>query len=191
MSEHDEIIAEARERYTVHNCGQCEFRKSCNLGINRFDSDECREIRQSIMLGFGIEDGYFTKLLDRLEAAHKREVEMSRATSEKSSAVGNAAKMCKALERLREWVLMDLNENAFIADSSGNYMKLIKGTLEIVNAALSAPPRNCDIGTADEQYARWEKYCACTKCHNCDLVSDSWSQCYSKWSQLPYESEVK
>ena len=85
MSEHDEIIAEAREKYTVHNCGQCEFRKSCSLGIIGFDSDECRERRQSIMLGFGIEDGYFTKLLDMLEAAHKREVETLRATSEKSS----------------------------------------------------------------------------------------------------------
>lgn len=67
---HDEIIAEAREKYTVHHCGQCEFRKSC---INKFDSDECKNTRQSIMLGFSIEDGYFTKLLDRLEAAHKRE----------------------------------------------------------------------------------------------------------------------
>lgn len=85
MSEHDEIIAEAREKYTVHNCGQCEFRKSCYLSVNGFDSDECKERRQSIMLGFGIEDGYFTKLLDMLEAAHKREVETLRATSEKSS----------------------------------------------------------------------------------------------------------
>lgn len=56
----------------------------------------------------------------------------------------NQFKMREALERLREWVLMDLNENAFIADSSGNYMKLIKGTIEIANAALAEPPRNCD-----------------------------------------------
>lgn len=77
----------------------------------------------------------WANLCDRIEAA---------ATCEKSSQVGNAAKMREALERLREWVLLDLNENAFIADSSGNYMKLIKGTIEIANVALSAPPRNCD-----------------------------------------------
>lgn len=67
----DEIIAETREKYTVHNCSQCEFRKSCN---DKFDSEKCKGMRQSIMLGFGIEDGYFTKLLDSLEAAHKREM---------------------------------------------------------------------------------------------------------------------
>lgn len=199
MSEHDEIIAEAREKYTVHNCGQCEFRKSCDLGINCFDSAECRERRQSIMLGFGIEDGCFTKLLDRLEAAHKREVETSRAISEKSSAVGNAAKMREALERLREWVLMDLNENAFIADSSGNYMKLIKGTIEIVNAALSAPPRNCDIGTPEEQSVRMAKFCreqykktdGVSICSGCQFHNMEGLDCQFAWAQTPYESEVK
>lgn len=191
MSEHDEIIAEAREKYTVHNCGQCEFRKSCDLGINCFGSDECKERRQSIMLGFGIEDGYFTKLLDRLEAAHKREVETSRATSEKSSAVGNAAKIREALERLREWALMDLNENAFIADSSGNYMKFIKGTIEIVNAALSSPPRNCDVGMSFEQVKRFEEYCKAHKCKTCPMGYSSMQACVIHWSQISYKSEVK
>lgn len=86
MSEHDEIIAETREKYTVHNCGQCEFRKSCDLGANGFDTDECRKMRQSIMLGFGIEDGYFTKLLNRLEAAHKRDIENAIAATVKAAA---------------------------------------------------------------------------------------------------------
>lgn len=50
----------------------------------------------------------------------------------------NQFKMREALERLREWAQMDLNENAFIADSSGKYMKFIKGTIEIANAAERA-----------------------------------------------------
>jgi hypothetical protein len=143
------------------------------------------------MLGFGIEDGYFTKLLDRLEAAHKREVETSRATSEKSSAVGNAAKMHKALERLREWALMDLNENAFIADSSGNYMKLIKGTIEIANDALSAPLRNCDVGTAKEQSDMFVVQCNDYRathgnCYGCPCLRTT-GRCEFTWSQMPYE----
>lgn len=89
---------------------------------------------------------------DRIKAAVKRERE---ATCRESLQVGNAAKMREAVERLREWALMDLNENAFIADSSGNYMKFIKGTIEIVNAALSSPPRNCDLYSHDEALRIW------------------------------------
>ena len=72
---HAEIIAEARDKYTVHDCNECEYRKSCDLNSHGFDSDECREKRQSIALLFGIDDGYFTKLLCRLEAAWKRDAE--------------------------------------------------------------------------------------------------------------------
>jgi hypothetical protein len=149
IRKHDEIIAEAREKYTVHHCGQCEFRKSCNLSENGFDSDECKERRQSIMLGFGIEDGYFTKLLDRLEAAHKREkaaieadalavggfVEASRATSEKSSAVGNAAAMREALRRCANY--LDVDDAGLCKDECD-------ALREVTQSATSAPPRNCD-----------------------------------------------
>lgn len=64
------ILAEARDKYTVHDCNECDFRKSCELS---FGSDECKSTRKSISLAFGIEDDYFTKLLDRIEAAMKRE----------------------------------------------------------------------------------------------------------------------
>ena len=64
------IIAEARDKYTVHECNQCAWRKCCSKG---FGSEECGKRRESIWLKLGIEDGYFTQLLDRLEAAHKRE----------------------------------------------------------------------------------------------------------------------
>ena len=66
----DDIIAEARDKYTVHECNQCAWRKCCSKG---FGSEECGKFRESIWLKLGIEDGYFTQLLDRLEAAHKRE----------------------------------------------------------------------------------------------------------------------
>ena len=63
------IIAEMRDKYTVHNCDECDFRKSCD---ERFDSDECKSKRKSISLAFGIEDDYFARLADRIEAAAER-----------------------------------------------------------------------------------------------------------------------
>lgn len=120
------IIAEARDKYTVHECNQCAWRKCCSRG---FGSEECGKFRESIFLKLGIEDGYFTQLLDRLEAAHKREIDVLKqrcaelnaevaakdevikrlndaiseeqrrkmATTENPSAVGDAAKLREAV----------------------------------------------------------------------------------------------
>lgn len=57
---------------------------------------------------------------------------------------GNAAAMREALNQLRDWALLDINENAIRPDEP-NYKKLCDGIVEITNAALSAPPRNCDL----------------------------------------------
>ncbi|MBQ3340926.1 MAG: hypothetical protein IJG84_03450 [Kiritimatiellae bacterium] len=67
-----EIIAEARDKYTVHNCGECNRRKWCDYGGYSDDNAECKQNRESIMLLCGIEDGYFRQLLDRIEATAKR-----------------------------------------------------------------------------------------------------------------------
>lgn len=82
---------------------------------------------------------------DRLEAAWKRE----KAAIENSSAVGNAAAMRKALKEMIDWADAALKHhpNVYIADA----LKQIKVFGE---TALSAPPRNCDVGTVTEQYKR-------------------------------------
>ena len=67
-----DIVRDARDKYTVHNCNECNWRKSCEG--RKFGDSECLSERQSISLSFGIEDGYFTKLLNDLEAAHEREL---------------------------------------------------------------------------------------------------------------------
>ena len=62
------------------------------------------------------------------------------------------------------------------------------------NSTLSTPPRNCDVGTAEEQSERYEKFCythrsrekGCGDCPLCDIVC-----CGFAWLQMPYESEVK
>ena len=62
-------------------------------------------------------------------------------TSEKSSVVGNSAKMREALME------------ASIALSSATHHHMTeddaKDCLAVIEAALSDPPRNCDVGTAD------------------------------------------
>lgn len=62
-------------------------------------------------------------------------------------------------------------------------------------AALAEPLRNCDVGTAEEQYQRWDKYCnssgaKCDKCGlNCNIHFDLTAKCFACWSQMPYKKE--
>ena len=73
----------------------------------------------------------------------------------------------------------------------------IRKAHEAVNAALSAPPRNCDVGTAEEQAERFYAFCGyhrfqsgikgmcsslcpCIRCH--DMCN-----CITTWSQMPYD----
>ena len=64
-------------------------------------------------------------------------------------------------------------------------------------AALSAPPRNCDVGTAEEQAQRIDAFCKSHgtdkngyyRCEECPLLKID--RCELKWAQMPYnESEV-
>jgi phage shock protein A len=133
---------------------------------------------------------------DRIEAATKaleadrdnwREqafAEASRAnaaTCKESLHVGNAAKMREALEKVveiakREW-------NAFRETSAMYEMH------EICTAALAEPLRNCDVGTAEEQYSRFYECCKYQKMP-CLLSYDyRCEECYSKWAQMPYKKE--
>jgi hypothetical protein len=93
--------------------------------------------------------------------------------------LGNTAKMREALEGVRDWLV---EHNAYV-DTEREIVKL--------NAALAEPVRNCDVGTAEEQYRRFFEECRnrrmpCLRAddYRCD-------ECYSKWAQMPYESEVK
>ena len=48
--------------------------------------------------------------------------------------------------------------------------------------------RNCDIGTAEEQIARFNKFCFPIKCSECQLHTDEdLHYCIFRWAQMPYE----
>ena len=128
---------------------------------------------------------------DRIEAAAKREREAGaeaaqvcgeigemigmEAIREKSSRVGNAAKMREALS---DACYAMFN---FLKTQNGGYEEMAKA-LDKAKAALAATPRNCDIGTALEQVSRHRIWCKCGG--DCAV---SCKMCFAKWSQMPYE----
>jgi hypothetical protein len=72
----------------------------------------------------------------------------------------------------------------------------LDGVAEVVreiDSALDKPPRQCDVGTAEEQLSRWGVYCKEGKAR-C-LVHGKWrfincTACFADWAQMPYTKEV-
>ena len=99
---------------------------------------------------------------------------------------GNAAAMREALEDIQERLVASVHDGTIDPHEA----------LGIVEAALSAPPRNCDVGTADEQADRFKACCyanrtpdnECTK--GCQF-NDTSAVCYcqARWAQMPYEGK--
>lgn len=117
---------------------------------------------------------------DRIEAAWKRErveVRMTASTTILKErvpvAVGNAAAMYEALVKIAHYC-DDENEmdDPYCAD--GHILS------DMARAALSAPPRQCDVGTPEDQEARYkmtgEVY------HTLTLTNAL------RWAQTPYEA---
>ena len=104
-------------------------------------------------------------------------METTTPTREKSSVVGNSAKMREALME------------ASIALSSATHHHMTeddaKDCLAVIEAALSDPPRNCDVGTAEEQDERFDRWC------DRKNIKDCWGigcrKCLIAWSQMPYD----
>ena len=78
------------------------------------------------------------------------------------------------------------------------YCYEITEAIEKCFAALSAPPRNCDVGTEEEQKYRFKAYCdkhfdlieqrGCEGCPARNYIA-GWGvpYCQLRWSQMPYE----
>lgn len=61
------------------------------------------------------------------------------------------------------------------------------------NAAISAPPRQCDVGTDEEQVDRYCRHCqthciSCERRHACNVCGERYRlRCFARWAQTPYE----
>lgn len=60
---------------------------------------------------------------------------------------------------------------------------------DVVWDALKTKPRNCDVGTAEEQAERFIKFCNKSNwCADCPFKYMSEVECeFACWSQMPYE----
>ena len=131
-------------------------------------------------------------------------METTTPTREKSSVVGNSSKMREALEKFNavdlSWLEFPLDgDSSTIYNSNKKEITIpywrvaellneVKAAQDMANAALSAPPRNCDVGTAEEQFERFDRWC------DSRSIKDCWGvgcrKCIIAWSRMPYE-EVK
>ena len=91
---------------------------------------------------------------------------------------GNQMKMREALELFVEYSKLVCRMGIFTRD------RLVEITTK-AQAALSAPPRNCDVGTAEEQDRRMTDFCNSYHCEDCPVYNSE--SCALAWSQMPYE----
>lgn len=103
---------------------------------------------------------------------------------------GNQQKMREALEEARRFVMASAqrtDRDLLVTgdEKRGPYVLSPKDTLVKIDAALSAPPRQCDVGTAEEQTKRFRRFCNNTKCQYCNITSNKGS-CSFNWAQTPY-----
>jgi len=120
-------------------------------------------------------------------------------------AAHNAAKLLEALENLVRFEEADLRQLEHLANRAidediygGGILLAIVGAIREGKKALAVPPRNCDVGTAEEQAHRFFAFCHAhrafdTACSNCCPFKDApdINHCQSGWGQLPYEAPAK
>lgn len=106
---------------------------------------------------------------------------------------GNAAAMREALKGLdEEMTFCERNVELGIGFALEGLREHCRIVRQILKSALSAPPRNCDVGTAEEQKERFMEFCDDEKgdrqhCRNCRLCNED--DCELAWAQMPYEAQ--
>ena len=156
------------------------------------------------------------ELADMLDAAHKREIDEAERRANHAAmknvsetlskvgplydaeSVGNAAKLHAAAEVTLTTIkkCMDILNSIPSDCGYGGLVEDVGDELcglrdDLINAALEAPARNCDALTADERtlkfIEKWEK----THGESIDGKTVIYLSSFSRWLQLPYESEAK
>lgn len=93
----------------------------------------------------------------------------------------NMKAMREVLKECEQW---------FLADPENIHWAVM---YEKCRAALDASPRNCDVGTAEQQYERYRRRCKAQDCCDCP-VREKWDfrqtgreSCQLVWAQMPYK----
>lgn len=128
------------------------------------------------------------ELADRFEAALKREC-------------GNYAAMREALEYVLDFDATDdtaMEDGLTDGERVAEYADHIEECQKKARAALASPPRNCDVGTAKEQLARFIAFCKGQRLHSSGHADTCNPKCPCRdggdvnlcaltWAQMPYE----
>ena len=102
----------------------------------------------------------------------------------------------KTLRDAIEWLYSRIREEAELDGEMSNDHAIQLGF--ITNMLEKFPPRNCDVGTAEEQVARHHAYCyrmmeqnnhCCGPCPCYKFVNGEVQSCTLLWAQMPYEAE--
>ena len=132
------------------------------------------------------------KMIPHEEVAVSK-METTTPTSEKSSAVGNAAAMREALEQIHELLSIGWKPDTAMCIR-------YEAAYQIAKEALAAPPRNCDVGNEKDQSDRLDAFCAKhfqygddSPCSQCPVAEgkDQSLPCVFRFLQLPYEKKAK
>ncbi len=164
--------------------------------------DEILRAMRGIVVNSGLHDGDMVdatavhhaiiQYADELEEALKRKlivpVDVWNDMVRKVENSGNSLAMRRALVEIRDCIKehpCQLDEDA---------------VFEIVTKALNEKPRNCDVGTAEEQTARFNEFCNVAfkkwlerwnikldQCSSCELSGNR--KCALTWAQMPYTAE--
>ena len=99
----------------------------------------------------------------------------------------NCAKMREAFAHIAEYA-----RAATCYTKNSHLLGYLYQIEEWAESALSAPPRNCDVGTVEEQAERFHAFCTSNKkcgdvysCERCQF--NAVEDCELAWAQMPYE----
>lgn len=112
----------------------------------------------------------------------------------------NTKAMREALENFTRYEESDICQLEYIAkkmidrcEYGGGIIQAIAGSIRDAKSAIVEPPRNCDVGTAEEQEVRFRNYCwnHSSKDKNmecqCPIDAEGKAGCKLTWAQMPYE----
>lgn len=139
----------------------------------------------------------FTLAVETAKSAGEGFAAGEQSAKERSCKLGNAAAMREVLEQIAnmgEQIDNQLGSSEETVYAFRNERCIAHNISECARAALSAPPRNCDVGTPKEQSARFDAHCrkhmGCLTCPLREKDGGVPKHCELAWSQMPYE-EVK
>ena len=109
-------------------------------------SDIIEKMRRDGIVHNSIPTRYLNAYADRLEAALKRELsKICPKTGADFGQLGDCAKLREVLKTVKRYF--------------DGYTVNVPEMRRQVDAALAAPPRNCDVGTEEEQQDRFREFC--------------------------------